>query len=168
MVGSRPRLSHLLAVCSQALHHLWPQFPHLLKGHKPCLPPPEGQMEEQGYAGTGDSPAFLLPTSADPLPNQLLNTQSVSTLLASVSPQNSLGSPDQTIAGSQATHSNSSRGRVVRGWKARGVLRAGLLQVGLWPPQLSAFLVGLISSSERGGELEREGSLFSLHPGADR
>ena len=100
-------------------------------------------MEEQGYAGSGDSPDFPLPTSTDPLPNQLLNTQSVSTLLASLSPENSPGSPDQTIAGSQATHSDSSRGRVVRRWKARGALRAGLLQVGLRPPRLSASRVGL-------------------------
>ena len=121
-------------------------------------------MEEQGYAGSRDSPAFLLPTSADPLLNQLLTTQSVSTLLASVSPQTSLGSPDQTIAGSQATHSDSSRGRVVRRWKARGVRRAGLLQVGLWPPQLSAFRVGLISWSERGGELKGGGSSSSPSP----
>ena len=121
-------------------------------------------MEEKDYAGSRDSPAFLLPTSADPLLNQLLTTQSVSTLLASVSPQTSLGSPDQTIAGSQATHSDSSRGRVVRRWKARGVRRAGLLQVGLWPPQLSAFRVGLISWSERGGELEGGGLSFLTPP----
>lgn len=121
-------------------------------------------MEEKDYAGSRDSPAFLLPTSTDPLLNQLLTTQSVSTLLASVFPQTSLGSPDQTIAGSQATHSDSSRGRVVRRWKARGVQRAGLLQVGLRPPQLSAFHVGLISWSERGGELKGGGSSFFLPP----
>lgn len=121
-------------------------------------------MEEKDYAGSRDSPAFLLPTSTDPLLNQLLTTQSVSTLLASVSPQTSLGSPDQTIAGSQATHSDSSRGRVVRRWKARGVRRAGLLQVGLRPPQLSAFHVGLISWSERGGELKGGASSFFLPP----
>lgn len=91
---------------------------------------------------------FLLPTfPTDPLLKTSFTTQSVSTLLASVFPQTSLGSPDQTITGSQATHSDSSRGRVVRRWKARGVQRAGLLQVG--PASSSVLHVGLISWCER-------------------
>lgn len=63
--------------------------------------------------------------------------------------------PHQTIPGPlTATAPEAEMSR----WKAKGVPRAGLLQVGLWPPPLlSTFPAGLISQPGKGGRVRGGG-----------